>query len=57
MGLSTYAGAASYDITAGTGKLDLSEQLAEIIRADNTVALEKVAGGAAGLTATQTTHR
>ena len=57
MSLSDYDGAASYDVTSNTGKLDLSEALAEIIRPDNTVALNKVAGGANAFAATQTTHR
>jgi hypothetical protein len=56
MSLSTYSGAASYDITANTGKLDLSEELAEIIRPDNTVFINKI-GGAGSFSATQTTHR
>lgn len=57
MALTGYNGVASYDITANTGKLDLSEALAEIIRPDNTVALNRVAGGANAFAATQTTHR
>jgi len=55
MALSDYDGVSSYDITANTGKLDLSEMLAEIIRPDNTVALNTIAGGAGGFTASQVT--
>lgn len=55
MALSTATGAASFDITANTGKLDLSEELAEIIRTDNTSLLSRI--GIGGFAATQLTHR
>lgn len=55
MALASAVGAASFDITDGTGKLDLSEELAEIIRLDNTSFLNRI--GAGGFTATQRTHR
>jgi len=55
MALATAVGAASFDITAGTGKLDLSEELAEIIRMDNTALLNRL--GAGGLTASQRKHQ
>jgi len=55
MALASAVGAASFDITDGTGKLDLSEELAEIIRLDNTALLNRV--GAGGITASQRTHK
>lgn len=55
MALDTATGVASFDITAGTGKLDLSEELAEVIRMDNTALLSRV--GAAGFVSTQKTHK
>ncbi len=55
MALATAVGAASFDITAGTGKIDLSEELAEVIRLDNTALLNRV--GAGGFTATQRSHK
>jgi hypothetical protein len=42
MSLATATGAASFDITSGTGLLDLSNELAEIIRMDNTAFLSRV---------------
>lgn len=57
MSLTATTGPATYDITAGTGKLDLSEQLAEIIRSDNTVVLNRLFGGANGIVATQIKHQ
>ncbi len=44
----------AYSIAAAVKKLDLSEELAEIIRTDNTALLSRV--GAAGLVATQLKH-
>lgn len=55
MSLDTAAGAASFDITSGTGLLDLSNELAEVIRIDNTSLLSRI--GANGFTSTQKTHR
>lgn len=55
MALATAPGAASFDITAGSGKIDLSEELAEIIRPDNNALLSRV--GVGGFQATQLTHR
>ena len=45
----------AYEIAAAVKKLDLSEELAEIIRTDNTALLSRV--GAGGLVATQLTHK
>jgi len=45
----------AYTIAAAVKKLDLSEELAEIIRTDNTALLQRV--GAGGLVATQLTHK
>ena len=45
----------AYTIAAAVKKLDLSEELAEIIRTDNTALLQRV--GAAGCVATQLTHK
>lgn len=55
MALATATGAASFDITSGTGMLDLSMELAEVIRADNTSLLSRV--GLGGFTSTQKTHK
>jgi len=55
MSLSAATGAAAFDMTASTYPLDLSDELAEIIRSDNTSLLSRV--GAMGLTATEKTHR
>lgn len=55
MALATAPGAAAFDIAANTGKLDLSEELAEIIRTDNTSLIAKV--GIGHFAATQLTHR
>jgi len=54
MALAAATGAASFDITSGTGLLDLSNELAEIIRADNTSLLSRV--GISGQS-TQKTHK
>jgi len=54
MALSTADGAASFDITAGTGKLDLSEELAEVIRGDNTSLLSRLG---ISFKSTQKTHK
>ena len=55
MALATAPGAAGFDITSNTGKLDLSEELGEIIRTDNTSLISKV--GIGHFSATQLTHR
>jgi hypothetical protein len=55
MALATASGAAAFDITANTGKLDLSEELAEIIRTDNTSLISRI--GVGHFQATQLTHR
>ena len=55
MPLSATTGLAAYSIPTAVKKLDLSEELAEIIRTDNTALLQRV--GAAGLSATQLTHK
>lgn len=55
MPLATAPGAAAFDITAGSGKIDLSEELAEIIRTDNTALISRV--GIGDFAATQLTHR
>lgn len=54
MALSTYSGAASFDVGAGTLNLDLSQELEEVIRQDNTALLNRV--GSSGITATQVKH-
>lgn len=54
MSLATAPGTASFDIGAGTGMLDLSDELAEIIRADNTSLLGRL--GISGQS-TQKTHK
>ena len=54
MALSSASGAAAYNIAAAVKKLDLSDELAEIIRTDNTSLLSRV--GAGGLIATQLKH-
>jgi hypothetical protein len=46
---------AAYSIDTSAKKLDLSEELAEVIRTDNTALLSRI--GAGGLVATQLTHR
>ncbi len=53
MALQTASGAASFDLTANTVQLDLSAELAEIIRADNTVFISRL--GVPGL-AKQSRH-
>lgn len=55
MALAGATGAASFDITAGTGMLDLSNELAEVIRMDNTALLSRV--GVSGFKSTQKTHK
>ena len=52
--LSASSGAAAYSIASAVKKLDLSEELAEIIRSDNTALLSRV--GAGGLLATALKH-
>jgi len=54
MALSAAPGLSAYSINAAVKKLDLSEELAEIIRTDNTALLQRV--GAAGLVANQLKH-
>lgn len=54
MALSAATGAAAYSIAAAVKKLDLSEELAEIIRTDNTALLSRI--GAGGLVASQLKH-
>ena len=54
MALSAAPGLSAYSINAAVKKLDLSEELAEIIRTDNTALLQRV--GAAGLVASQLKH-
>ena len=54
MALSSASGAAAYSIAAAVKKLDLSEELAEIIRSDNTALLNRL--GIGGLVATQVKH-
>ena len=54
MALSAATGAAAYSIATDVKKLDLSEELAEIIRTDNTAFLSRI--GAGGLVATQLKH-
>lgn len=54
MGLATEVGAATFDRTASTFQLDLSTELAEIIRPDNTAFLDRV--GSASMTASQRIH-
>jgi len=54
MALSSSSGLAAYSIASAVKKLDLSEELAEIIRTDNTALISRV--GAGGLTATQLKH-
>lgn len=54
MALSASSGVAAYSIAAAVKKLDLSEELAEIIRTDNTALISRV--GAGGLVATQLKH-
>lgn len=48
------SGAASFTITANTNQLDLSPELAELIRTDNTVFISRLGG--VGLTASQVRH-
>ena len=55
MSLDSATGAASFDITAGTGLLDLSNELAEVIRADNTAFISRV--GVNGFASTQKAHK
>ncbi len=55
MALDTAPGASAFDITANSGKIDLSEELAEIIRTDNTSLISRV--GIGRFSATQLTHR
>lgn len=54
MALSAATGAAAYSIAGAVKKLDLSEELAEIIRTDNTAFLNRI--GAGGCVATQLKH-
>ena len=54
MALSSATGLPAYNIAAAVKKLDLSEELAEIIRTDNNALINRV--GAAGLIATQEKH-
>lgn len=54
MALSASVGKAAYSIAAAVKKLDLSEELAEIIRTDNVALLNRV--GAGGLVATALKH-
>lgn len=54
MGLATEVGQATFDRTANTYQLDLSTELAEIIRPDNTAFLDRV--GSASMTASQRIH-
>jgi hypothetical protein len=54
MALSAATGLAAYNINAAVKKLDLSEELAEIIRTDNTAFLNRV--GASSFVATQLKH-
>lgn len=54
MALATSVGVASFDRTANTFVIDLSRQLSEVIRPDNTAFLSRV--GANGFAATQRTH-
>ena len=53
--LSAATGFKAYDIAAAVKKLDLSEELAEIIRTDNVALLNRI--GAGGLVADQLTHK
>jgi hypothetical protein len=55
MALATATGASSFDITAGTGMLDLSNELAEVIRGDNTSLISRL--GVSGFTSSQKTHK
>lgn len=55
MALASANSAAAFDITSGTGMLDLSMELAEIIRLDNTSLLSRI--GANGFVGTQKTHK
>lgn len=55
MALESFGGAASYDVTANTNQLDISDVLAEIIRPDNTILTSRI--GISGFTAKQTTKR
>jgi hypothetical protein len=54
MALSAATGLAAYSLPAAVTKLDLSEELAEIIRTDNVALLNRI--GAAGCSATQRKH-
>lgn len=54
MSLSAASGLAAYSIAAAVKKLDLSEELAEIVRTDNNSLLSRV--GVGGLVATQLKH-
>lgn len=54
MALSSSSGAAAYSIASVVKKLDLSEELSEIIRTDNNAFLNRV--GIGGLVATQLKH-
>lgn len=54
MALATTSGAVTFNITANTNQLDLSEELAEIIRSDNTSFISRLMGGM--IEATQTRH-
>lgn len=54
MALATATGAAQFDRTTNTFLIDLSTELAEVIRPDNTAFLDRV--GSSSLTAKQRTH-
>lgn len=55
MALSAASSLAAYSLAAGTKKLDLSDELAEIIKTDNTALLQKI--GVGGLVATELKHQ
>ena len=55
MALTSASGLAAYSVPSGVKKLDLSEELAEIIRTDNTVLLNRT--GIGHFVATQLTHK
>jgi len=54
MGLATAVGAPSFNRTANTFVIDLSRQLSEVIRPDNTAFLDRV--GSASMVAIQRAH-
>lgn len=55
MALASATGLASFDAPASVKKVDFSEELAELIRPDNTILLSRI--GVNGLVAHQLTHR